>query len=54
LTLFGSTVLGVLLALAIDMMDATYRTAEQIERDLRVPLLSYVPTMSKAETRTHG
>jgi capsular exopolysaccharide synthesis family protein len=50
LTLFGSTVLGVLLALAVDMMDATYRTAEQIERALRVPVLSYIPAMSKAGT----
>jgi polysaccharide biosynthesis transport protein len=50
LTLFGSAVLGVLLALAVDMMDATYRTAEQIERALRVPVLSYIPAMSKAGT----
>jgi capsular exopolysaccharide synthesis family protein len=48
LTLFGSTMLGVLLALAVDVMDATYRTAEQIERALRVPVLSYIPAMSKA------
>jgi capsular exopolysaccharide synthesis family protein len=50
LTLFGSTVLGVLLALAVDMMDATYRTAEQIERALRIRVLSYIPAMSKAGT----
>jgi polysaccharide biosynthesis transport protein len=50
LTLFGSTVLGVLLALAIDMVDATYRTAEQIERALHVPVLSYIPAMSKVGT----
>jgi polysaccharide biosynthesis transport protein len=47
LTLFGSTVFGVLLALAVDVMDATYRTAEQIERALRVPVLSYIPAISK-------
>jgi polysaccharide biosynthesis transport protein len=50
LTFFGSALLGVLLALAIDMMDVTYRTAEQIERDTRAPLLSYIPAMSRSET----
>jgi succinoglycan biosynthesis transport protein ExoP len=42
-----SSVIGLLLAFAIEMIDAGYRSATQIENDLGLPVLSHVPQVKR-------
>lgn len=41
----GSLLLGALCAFLSEMLDATYRSSGQVERDLGIPVLSYVPRL---------
>jgi capsular exopolysaccharide synthesis family protein len=50
LTVCGSALLGVVLAILVELMDATYRTGEQIEHELGIPVLSYVPKLPRRGT----
>ena len=43
----GSTLLGVLLALLVELMDRAYRSSEQIRDDLGIPVLAYVPKLAR-------
>jgi capsular exopolysaccharide synthesis family protein len=45
----GSLLLGVLLAFAAESLDVRYRSAEQVESDLGIPVLAQVPMMRKRE-----
>jgi len=45
----GSLLLGVLLAFAAESLDVRYRSAEQVENDLGIPVLAQVPIMRKGQ-----
>ncbi len=43
----GAAVFGVLLAFLVEQLDNTYRSSAQIERDLGIPVLAYVPRLRR-------
>lgn len=52
--LLGGSVLGVLLALAYDGLDAAFRSAEQLETSTGLPVIAHVPWVSAAKRGEAG
>ena len=47
LAFIPSSLIGVLLALAVEMLDRGYRSAIQVEHDLGLPVFSHIPQMKR-------